>query len=320
MYHVREFFRMSPAGTLFLAVKAGGNIEGEHIKTLQYYANGEIRQAGVFSAAIDVAGYQAACTGSADAAGLFDEHQPLCVVATPAKGELALADFSDEDLTLVAKGRANVSVLIGRDLDPELTEKCGTWSDYGCIGTVLGALSSAMVHESIAWVQKFPLGLKVPGFITGERVKEVSNATLSLINDLRYLFVRTHVGDAGNYLNDSHTLDIPASDYANIENTRTIDKAVRGIRTNLLPNLNAPLYVDPQTGKLRPDTVAHLETVAGRALEDMEKAGELSGYRVEIDPEQNVLATSNLEIQIKNVPVGVMRKVLVKIGYTTKLN
>ncbi len=32
-----------------------------------------------------------------------------------------------------------------------------------------------MVHESIAWVQKFPLGLKVPGFTTGEAVKTVSD-------------------------------------------------------------------------------------------------------------------------------------------------
>ncbi len=320
VYHVREFFRLSPAGTLFLAIKAGGEIAGEHIRTLQYFAQGEIRQAVVFSASIDVADYQIACTGSVDIAGLFAEHQPLSVVACPAKGASTLADYYDEELKQAAKDRSNVSILIGRDLDPELDEKLGEWAQYGCAGTIAGAISKAMVHESIAWVGKFPLGLKVPGFITGEAVNTVSMANLEMINDFRYIFVRTHAGDADNYFNESHTLDERTSDYAFIENVRTMDKAIRGIRVNLLPHLNSPLYVDPANGQLRPDTVAFLETEAGEALEAMERAGELSGYRVEIDPAQNVLATSELEIQIKNVPVGVMRKVIVKIGYTTSLN
>lgn len=49
------------------------------------------------------------------------------------------------------------------------------------------------------------------------------------------------------------------------------------------------------------------------------KAGELSGYKAEIDPDQNVISTSQVEVIIKNVPTGTMRKVNVKIGFTTKL-
>ena len=52
----------------------------------------------------------------------------------------------------------------------------------------------------------------------------------------------------------------------------------------------------------------------------MEKADELSGYEAFIDPEQNVIATSELEVVVRNVPMGVMRKVKVKIGYTTSLS
>ena len=51
----------------------------------------------------------------------------------------------------------------------------------------------------------------------------------------------------------------------------------------------------------------------------MAKAGELSGYRVYIDPEQDVLASSKIEIIIRSVPVGVARKFVLKIGYTNKL-
>ena len=50
-------------------------------------------------------------------------------------------------------------------------------------------------------------------------------------------------------------------------------------------------------------------------IEEMEKAGELSGYVVEIDPDQNVLATSEIEIVIRPVGVGVVRRIRIKIGY-----
>jgi hypothetical protein len=115
-------------------------------------------------------------------------------------------------------------------------------------------------------------------------------------------------------------MELATSDYAYIENVRTIDKAIRGIRTYLLPYLSSPLYVDPETGKLRPDTVAFIETLAGKQLENMEADGELSGYSCEVDPAQNVLSSSEVEIVIKKIGVGVMRKVNVKIGYTTKLD
>jgi hypothetical protein len=313
-YHVREFFRQSPSGTLYLAVQLTGEVSETEIKSLQYYSGGKLRQVGVFTAGLSkLADYQSA------ALVLEGEHQPLSIVVAPAKGSLTLTGLKSSAYSVA--GRSNVSIVIGCDLEPSVVYLLGdgVFSNYGCIGNLLGCVSAASVNESIAWVGKFPLGLTAPGLITGELVKEVSSGDLDLLNTARLIFARTHVGAADCYFNDSHTLDLVTSDYAYIENVRTMDKATRGVRTNLLPSLNAPLYVDATTGKLRADTVASLETLAGRALETMEKAGELSGYKAEIDPEQNVLATSELEIVIRNVPVGVMRKVLVKIGFTTKI-
>jgi hypothetical protein len=314
-YHVREFFRQSPTGILYLAVKPDDEVTGEEIKRLQSYSEGAIRQVGIFTSGFGkIADYQTAATE------LEAEHRPLSIVVT-SYGQTKL---TLEDLKTVAystAGRCNVSLLVGCDLDPSLVNFLGdgVFNTYGCIGNLLGCLSAASVNESIAWVGKFPLGLTLPGLITGDLINEISAGDLDILDGGRYIFVRTHVGTAGCFFNDSHTLDAVTSDYAYIENVRTMDKATRGIRSNLLPYLNAPLYVDASTGKLRADTVATLETVAGRALEDMEKAGELSGYRVEIDPEQNVLATSELEAVIRNVPVGVMRRIKVKIGFATKI-
>jgi hypothetical protein len=316
-YHVREFFRISPSGTLYLAVRPGNSVSVGDVEALQTYSGGSVRQMGLFGGTVALlSSYQEAC------ARLEGNHQPLSLLVTYAgRGSYAGSVVSLSTLrggsNHVSAGRSNVSILAGCDLDPALVARLGDFAYFGCIGNALGALSKAAVNESIAWVQKFPLGLSVPGFISGDLLKNVSAGDRDLIDGNRYIFVRTYEGDSGCYYNDSHTLDVKTSDYAFIENVRTMDKATRGIRTNLLPWLNAPLYVDASTGRLRPDTVAFLEATASRALEDMEKAGELSGYKVEIDPEQNVLATSLVEVVIKNVPVGVMRKVTVKIGFAT---
>lgn len=339
-YHVSSFFGQSESGTLYLYISTlGGGITKSDIKALQNYSNGSIRQAGVLTPTVDDAlltTYQAAATE------LESEHEPLSLVVTTTgktvtvtqSGEagssvfvlaatavtgMELSDFTGDD-SLVASGRCNLSMLIGTDLAGDTVEKLGHYAYYGIIGTCIGTVSRARVNESIAWVQEFPLGLSVPGFISGDKLKEVSITNQESINHNRYIFVRSHVGDADNYFNESHTLDLSSSDYAYIETERTIDKATRGIRSRLLPQLSAPLKVDATTGELDSPTVAFLETEAGKALEDMEKAGELSGYSVAIDPAQNVLTTSTVEIVVKQVGVGVMRTVNVKIGYTTKLN
>ena len=114
-------------------------------------------------------------------------------------------------------------------------------------------------------------------------------------------------------------MDTAISDYAYIEAVRVMDKAVRGIRTYLTPELGGNVYIDADTGKMQSYSVAHLETTANKALEDMEKAGELSGYKVEIDPEQDVLSTQMVEIAIKQVAVGVIRKFKVKIGFAKQV-
>jgi len=315
-YHITEFFRMNPEGELYVMVKAGSTtVAAADIATLQTYAGGNIRQTGVFNATqLTVADVQAQCKA------LEDAHRPLSVVLTYSGKEDADLATLKANTNLAIDGMCNVSMLIGCDMDTDLAAALGDYAYYGCIGLCMGAVSKAKVHESIAWVGNFPLGLKVPALFNGNQIRNIATSDLEALNGNRCIFPVIHAGDADNYFNDSHTLDVDSSDYAYIENVRTIDKACRGIRGKLLPFLNSPLKVDPGTGKLDTPTVAFLETTAGEALEEMEKAGEISGYKVEIDPDQNVISTGNVEIIIKKVPVGVMRKVRVKIGFASSLS
>jgi len=317
-YHLSEFFRMAPSGIIYVGLfkTPATTYDYAEIKTLQNFADGRIRQCGVFLPDVDFAA--TIITGIQGVATLLEaQHMPLSVLLA------ANVDAVSGLTAVAATGQANVSVIIGQDSEGVAATLFADETDGAsvtCLGLTLGAVSKAAVHESISWVQKFPAGIAKPALCDGSVVSEVDQSVLDALDTKRFIFLRKFVGFAGSYFNDSHTMDLATSDYAFIEAVRTIDKAIRGVRTYVLPYLSSPIYIDGDTGKMRQDTVSFLEDLGGQALLQMEKAGELSGYRCVVDPEQNVLSTSEVEFGIQQVGVGVMRKVSVKIGYTTKLS
>ena len=293
----------------------GTSYKFAEIKTVQNFASGRIRQIAIWCgdkafSADDVTAIQ----GVADALDI--ENAPLSVLYAP-----KVSAVGNMPSDVAGANQCRVSVVIaqagsgtGAELYAAEANKTAK-NTVSAIGVVLGLLSSAAVHQSIGWVKNFPTGVNVPAFGDGTLYRDLDKALVEQLDGGRYLFFVTHVGQAGSYVNDSHTMDSAISDYAMIESVRTMDKAVRGVRTYLIPELGGNIYIDAETGKMQAYSVSHLETTANKALEDMEKAGELSGYKVEIDPEQDVLSTSEVEIIIRQVAVGVMRKIKVKIGF-----
>lgn len=316
-YQLSEIFRVNPGISLYVGIFAKPeSYKFTEIKTVQNFADGRIRQLAIWCGDKDFAADDlTAIEGVADA--LDEENAPLSVLYAP-----KVSDVSSLPTDVAGANQSRVSVVIsqagsgtGAELYADTANETAK-NSVSAIGVVLGLLSAASVHQSISWVKNFPTGVNLPAFGDGTLYRDLDKAIIEQLDNARYIFFVTHVGQAGSYVNDSHTMDDATSDYAMIESVRTMDKAVRGIRTYLIPELGGNIYIDPDTGKMQAYSVSHLETTAGKALEDMEKAGELSGYVVEIDPEQDVLSTSTVEIVIKQVAVGVMRKIKVKIGFT----
>ena len=316
-YHLSEIYRINPAVSLYVAIfekPQGASQTFAEIKTVQNFAAGRIRQIGVWCGDRALSGDDLiALQGVADA--LAEEEAELSIVYAP-----KVEALSTMPVNLAGENKSRVSVVIGRAGSGKGAELFDDKTNTGKasvsgLGVVMGLLSSAKVHQCIAWIKEFPSGVSLPAFGDGTLLRDVDKALLETLDTARYLFFVTHTGQAGSYMNDSHTMDSAISDYAAIESVRTMDKAVRGIRTYVKPELGSNVYVDPSSGQLASYTVAHLETVANQALEAMDRAGELSGYKVEIDPAQDVAATSLVEFVIKNVAVPVMRHVRIKIGY-----
>lgn len=307
-YHASEFFRLASGATLYLFFGATTN----DIFTI---GEGKIKQ--LATTVIDVADVQSVYQNMVN--DLTTLNAPLQIVL----GWDAAFDAATA-ANLETKQSENVSVLIAGDgaaKGAALALSLGK-PYIPCIGAVLGLLARAKVHESIAWVKVFNIsdGKELNVIRLADGTNKPSEAVLSLLNDKRYLLLRKHIGIGGTYMNDSHTATVVTSDYAYLENGRTIHKMRRGIRSILLPELNAPVYVDPDTGKLSPDSIAYFENLASQTLENMERLRELSGSSVYIDPNQNVLATSKLIIQARGVPVGVARNIEINLGFAVTTN
>lgn len=319
-YHLSELFRVNPGVSLYLGLfdKPSGAYIFREIETVQNFASGRIRQVGVWCG--DRALSEDDLTTIQGVANkLESQGAELSVVYAP-----KVTSVKSLPQNLAGANKCRVSVLIGQAgsgtgaelyADDDNSDK----ASVSGLGVVMGLISSAKVHQCIAWVKQFPTGISLPAFGDGTLLRDLDRAAVEALDKARYLFFVTQEGQSGSYMNDSHTMDSAISDYASIESVRTMDKGARGVRTYLIPELGGNVYVDSDTGKLAPYSVSYLETVAGHALEDMEKAGELSGYKVEIDPDQDVATTSTVDVVIKKVAVPVMRHVSVKIGFAVSV-
>lgn len=318
-YILESIFNMNPGVSLYVGIfkPAAGTNAFSEIKLIQNFAGGRLRQVGVWNGAVELSDTIINSLQSV-ATTLEAQNKPLSILYAPKVADVTTLEG------YAKAGRKNVSVIIAQDGEGTAAALYkdaanAAKASVSALGDLLGAVSKAKVHQSVAWVEQFPTNIAVAAFGDGTKYRDLDTATIEELDADRFIFCRTYDGFAGTFFNDNHTLDLPTSDYAYISDVRTMDKAVRGIRSYLLPKLGRPMNVDASTGKLERTAVEHLITTGNKALEDMERDGELSGYKFDIDPDQNILSTSRVRGVIKNVPVGVMRNLDLEIGFAPSI-
>ena len=317
-YHVSEFFRLQPQGVLYVGYY--DTYVASNIELMRDFASGKIRQIGVMNdlstafATSQITALQTSATASQTL------YKPLSVLYAPEiSGTSLLSSLSD----LTGLNSKNVSVVISQD---GAGKGYKLWKTTGKsisdLGAKLGAVALSSVNESIAWVGKFNMSdgaeLDTVAFSNGVLYSVTSDTTLSNLNNYGYVFLRKLVGITGSYNTPATTSTLPSSDYHFVQSNRTIDKATRGVRANLLPDLSSPITLNSD-GTLTDGTVAHFESQAGLSLAQMVRDGELSAYVVTVDPAQNVISNNTLTVAVKLLPIGVADFITVNIGFTTKL-
>ncbi len=316
-YHISEYFRIQPKGELYvgLYVEESSTYTFSDITTMQNFAGGAIKQLAVFEKNVAFSAAQCAALQAIATANeaVYKPMQIMLNAEISATASVAsLADLSTQTAP-------NVSVCIAQDgaADGYYIYKA-TGKSVGAIGAMLGAVSLAVVSESIAWVGKFNMALGTEldtiAFSNGQFYTALADSQFESLNNYSYTFLRKLTGIAGSYWSDSKTTVTPTSDYATIENNRVYQKITRVVRANMLPALSSPLKVNAD-GTLTAATIGYFETLANNPLVQMEADGELSAHKIIINPAQDVLATSTLELTLQNVPLGVARIIKVNVGF-----
>lgn len=224
--------------------------------------------------------------------------------------------------TLASKG---VSVVIAAD--KSISEGDALFNGYAAVGDVLGITSFAAVSQNIGELsEEFNLTnvaqevFITAGLSSNKPLSDYSDTELDALHDKGYIFGDTNPGEVGFWLNDSSTCIALTSDFAYKENNRTINKAIKLARKALQPRIKSRIYVDPDTGKIAATDAKELETLTRGALKPMLNDGDLSGgIDAYVNPDQNILSTSVLNVELTFVPVAIGRQIKLTIGFDNPL-
>lgn len=331
-YHVSEYFRIYEGKTLSIGDLWLKGVESAVVEQdfldLQTAANGTIKQIAVYNDVPFAASLVTTANTAADT--LLQNKQPAVIVVT--------GDFTGfTDLSTLPDIRAldqdYVSVDFSQDgsgTGKALFDSVG--KTVSGIGTVLGTIAAAAVNLNIGWRAQFNIAgveeYQEPATGEGTTYDDLTASEEASLQTKGYIFAQKETGLPGAYYYDSPQAVLVDSDFAYIENSRTIFKAIREINTRILPFQNAPIIVDAVTGKITEETIFELESTVFRGLNELARNGEIAVDQttqrlpqtsVFIDPDQNVLSTSTVNITVRIVPTGVQRETKFNIGFTPKI-
>ena len=214
---------------------------------------------------------------------------------------------------LTARSDNRVGVVLGDSV---------TGSAGAAVGLVAGRLAAEPVQRSLARVRSG--AIKAETMYIGTNQAELGDPDVA--NDLGYIVPRTFVGKSGYYWSDDHLATGASDDYCAIPRRRVIDKAYRIAYKTLVDEIAENVQVNTE-GKLAAFHCKGVETSVESAIvnsmtsegnlgNDPDNASDL-GVQCYIDPDQNILATSRLEINLKVKPHGYSKYIDVKLGFKT---
>ncbi len=314
-YHISEYFRVQPKGELYVAFYAEETTYAfADITTVQNFSQGAIRQFGLYEKnAVFITGQLTALQAVQTANDLVYKPFVACLGAE-ISGTASVATLTD--VTIL--NAPTIAVTIAQDgFAKGYHLYKATGKSIGTVGALLGSMSFAAVNESIAWPSKFNMALTeldTIAFANGQKYTSLSDSLFESLNNYGYIFLRKLVDATGSFWSDSHTAVTASSDYSTIENNRTYQKITRNVRAALLPALSSSIKVNAD-GTLSSAVIGYFEALANAPLTQMEAANEISAHKVIINPAQNVLATSTIELTLQNVPLGIARIIKVNVGF-----
>lgn len=320
--HVRDFYRQASNGTALIvcgvdSTKTMAELvakeEGE-VRSLIERHSGAIRAVFVSSEAGDASEVTEGL--SSDTLGSLAPAQELAEWATeelyaPLFIIIDGRCYMGKNLRDLSKGRYNrVGILVGS----HHKEDKGS-----CLGILAGRIASIPVHRNVGRV--LDGALKPEVFYLGGKPIEERQGEIIRLHDSRYITIRRYVGRTGYFFADDPLAVESTDDYAQLTHRRVIDKAYRICYNSLLDLMLSELEVNEDGTLGAPIIKAWEQRVEDAIGRGMTASGELSsgeggeGCRCFIDPKQNVVSTSRIELTLQVRPFGYARYIDVNLGF-----
>lgn len=187
------------------------------------------------------------------------------------------------------------------------------------IGLNLGKQASIPSQRSQARVKDGAVLNEQAYFTNGEAVESLSNA-LDTIHDKGYTFFRTFAGRSGYYFTDDPTLTNVTDDFKSLTNGFVMDEAVLIGYDTLIEELSDEVPLS-DNGSIHPAILKNWQANIERNIKTlMVDQGKLSAVRCVIDANQNIVSTGVLNVEIRLLPVGYAKEIIVNIGFTTQID
>jgi len=331
--HIDEFYRMAGEGTvLWLMLYTGVPTDAlgdTYAKKLIAAAAGEIRQLAIaynpaalyeatFVDGLEEDVYDAIPAAQVLYDWTFSTFRP-CQMILEGRGfnaanATAALNLRAIEVSSVVVGYNKVTLCIGQDWDYAETQDA-IGKKMADVGTLLGSIASLPVHRNIGEVETMNLTNTskskwlVAGLSNHEKIVNWEDY-IEALDAKGYVFAMSYTGYDGKYWNDDHTCTpIIVDENGNMNESsisygRTHDKAVRILRSSLLPKVKSTQPVDRATGKLPKSIVAYFESIGDSAFEKKMR-GEISYGKTTVDATSNLLvAPKELKCSFVVVPQG----------------
>ena len=198
-------------------------------------------------------------------------------------------------------------------------------SKGAAVGLLAGRIASIPVQRSIARVRTGSITATM--MYIGSVAAELGNP--ATINDCGFICPRTFVGKAGYYWSDDKLAAEASDDYSLIPRRRVADKAYRITYSTLINEVAEEISVTDD-GKISAPVVKAIQTAVESAIvNNMTSRGNLGndpsdpndmGVECYINPDQNIVATSRLDVQLRIKPHGYSKYIEVSLGFKVAQN
>jgi hypothetical protein len=228
---------------------------------------------------------------------------------------LQAADDTDANLTSAFANFASARTMVCAGFADLTSSLDGTQEKRPASWIVAARCASAPLSEHLGRVASGPL----PGV---QKLYRDEQATPGL-DAARFTTLRSHIGLQGFYITRGNLMAATASDYAEVQARKVMDRACELEREKGLQFLNDTVRVNPATvqaplvpGAIYENDAQRIEAAVGKVLSDeLVAKGHASSARIVVNRSTNLISSGRLPIKVRVVPDGYLEEIDFDTGF-----